>query len=440
MRTPDVSVGIIMGRTELRFTLSGIYAAAGMDVVTGAQTVRLSDGGMGVVWNGSVYPELCFTPSSYDGDSFELEGVTIGVNFHWERKENQRFRGSLRIIMENGTLTAVNILGVEDYLVSVISSEMRSTSSPELLRAHAVISRSWLLAQMENSNRGVRRSVITASGRGDEIVRWWDHDDHLNYDVCADDHCQRYQGIDRVESSAAAAAVTDTRGQVLTHGGQLCDARFSKCCGGVMEIFSTCWDDTDKPYLAARRDSAASRDFPNLTIEAEAEKWINGNPDAYCRCSDPRILRQVLNGYDREDTDFYRWEVEYTGEQLRGLVEKRLERSIGDIMALRPLRRGPSGRIYSLLIEGSEGSVTIGKELMVRRVLSDTHLKSSAFTVTASDIDSRGIPGRFRLRGAGWGHGVGLCQIGAAVMGELGMDYRTILAHYYPGAEITTLY
>lgn len=436
MTQPQVSVGIVSNDSSISFNLSGIYSGQGTDVITGSQEATISDSGMAVSWNGKLYPFIEFTPTSYDGDTFTLKDVTIGVNFHWERREDQRFRGSLRIIADNGRLTAINIIGVEDYLTSVISSEMSSTSSLPLLRAHAVISRSWLLAQMEHKSEKRTRQRPHAG----ELVKWWDHEDHQLFDVCADDHCQRYQGTGRILSDNAISAVGSTRGEVLMYAGKLCDTRFSKCCGGVMEVFRSCWDDEDIPYLAPGRDAPDTQDFPDLTNDDEADRWINGSPSAFCNTTDARILSQVLNSYDRERPDFYRWTEEYTQERIRSLISKRIGTDMGDIIDLEPMERGTSGRIVRLRIRGSLGEIVIGKELMIRRVLSENHLRSSAFTVEKADLSSGGVPGRFILHGAGWGHGVGLCQIGAAVMGDKGYGYEAILSHYYPGSEIIKIY
>lgn len=433
---PQVAVGITSA-PELRFTLGAGYTGPDGTPASGPQTARIAQSGIAVEWQGRLYPSLTFTPADAAAESFELEAVTIGVNFHWQRDENQRFRGSLRLIADAGRLTAVNLIDVESYLVSVISSEMSATSSLPLLRAHAVISRSWLLSQMKHHAKPRRSAPACAP---DEIIRWWDHEDHTLFDVCADDHCQRYQGINRVTTPAAAEAVGSTRGQVLMHGGELCDARFSKCCGGVFERFENCWEDTPLPYLVARRDSAAPMDFPDLTLETEAAEWIDGSPEAFCNTADRGILAEVLNGYDRENIDFYRWSEEITQSKLRSLIASRLDRDLGPILSLTAVERGTSGRIVRLRIDGTEGSVTIGKELMIRRTLSDTHLRSSAFTVEPLQPGPDGVPAAFRLRGAGWGHGAGLCQIGAAVMGARGYDYDQILSHYYPGSELTTLY
>lgn len=438
MIEPSVSVGILSG-PSISFELTGIYSTADEKVVTGRHTVTMASSGLGFTWNGNTCTSLELTPTSYDGDTFELQGVTIGVDFHWERKENQRFRGALRLIADGGKITAINIVRVEDYLISVISSEMKDTSSLPLLRAHSVISRSWLLKQMQAKSSAYRKPVAATPDDG-EIIKWWDHEDHTLFDVCADDHCQRYQGISRVSGNVAAGAVADTRGMVLMHDDKLCDARFSKCCGGVFERFESCWDDTPHPYLTARRDSVDEMKYPDLSIESEAEKWILSSPEAFCNTSDRRILSQVLNKYDLGRNDFYRWTEHYTRERLSELVESRSGLGVGEVIDLQPLERGSSGRIIRLRIIGTKHSVTIGKELMIRRTLSESHLLSSAFVVQRHFEDNETLPASFTLHGAGWGHGVGLCQIGAAVMGERGYAYEEILRHYYPGASLVRIY
>lgn len=442
-KEPRVKVGILSAPT-ITFTLTGLYILPSGEMVSGRQEVSISESGLAVSWNGKTYPSLEFEPTSYLGDSFELEGVTIGVDFHWERKENQRFRGALRLIVENGKVTAINEVNVEDYLVSVISSEMSSTSSLELLRAHAVISRGWVLSMMSRGAETIApaesRPDVRALNPGPSLIKYWDREDHLNFDVCADDHCQRYQGITRISTAVAAGAVADTRGMVLTHGGELCDTRFSKCCGGVFEVFETCWDDSPRPYLQARRDAVDPLDFPDLSIEENAVSWILDKPEAFCNTADRRVLAQVLNGYDQETPDFYRWTETLTQEKISRLVRERLGRDLGAIMSLTPLTRGTSGRIRELKITGTKGEITIGKELMIRRTLSDSHLYSSAFVVELMADGSNGVPAGFTLRGAGWGHGVGLCQIGAAIMADRGYTYSEILSRYYPGATLTKMY
>lgn len=426
---PDVEVGIMSGK-EIEFEILSDGA--------GLRKAVLREGK--IEYDGALYDELFFdaqTPSTMFAEpSFVLRGVTIGVNFHWERKEDQKFAGALKIIVDKDRLVAVNVVGVEDYLLSVISSEMSATASEEFLKAHAVISRSWLMAQISASHDtpkpvvpegvcnlpslvmhldGMMNSHESESGESGECeyVKWYDHDDHRLFDVCADDHCQRYQGLGRAVGKTVRKVIDNTWGQVLMHDGKLCDARFSKSCGGRMERFSTCWADTDYPYL---------QPLPDTPDHAE-------DGTCFCDTHDKEILSQVLNNYDQETVDFYRWTVEYDINELSDLIERRSGHRIGRLKALEPLERGDSGRIFKLRIVGSEKTLTVGKELEIRRILSDSHLKSSAF-----DVEMEG--GRVILHGSGWGHGVGLCQIGAAVMASKGYDYRQILGHYYPGTVI----
>ena len=445
-KQPNVNVGIVSGQ-KIHFSLNKPYLAKG-EMVTGEQEVAFSEGG--ILWNGNQYSSLTFHPQSTDA-SFSLSDVTIGVNFHWERKETQTFLGTLHFVVESDKICAINELPVERYLESVISSEMSATSSLELLKAHAVISRSWLLAQMK------KRREVAESGnnffsfvkKDDRLIRWYDREDHTIFDVCADDHCQRYQGITKETSPHVAEAIRQTKGQILMDGDDICDARFSKCCGGVTEEFQYCWEDTPKNYLSSVRDiiqgvksvgSAAPAPLPSLQDEAAADAWIRSNPPAFCNTTDKKILSQVLNDYDQETADFYRWKVTLTQEKLKQLLDEKLKMNFGDILDLQAEERGKSGRISKLRIVGTEKTFVIGKELEIRRALSDTHLYSSAFVVDRCDIDEKGVPQRFDIIGAGWGHGVGLCQIGAAVMGEEGFDYDAILLHYYQGAEIKKVY
>ena len=426
---PVVNVGI-MSAKELDFEILSDGA--------GVRKAILREGK--IEYDGALYDELFFeaqTPSTMFAEpSFVLHGVTIGVNFHWERKEVQKFAGSLRIIVEKDRLTAINVVGVEDYLLSVISSEMSASASEEFLKAHAVISRSWLMAQMNSSGKDVHVSVpenVTDlqslmlhldgminhedADHGEngvhEVIKWYDHEDHKNFDVCADDHCQRYQGLTRAVGKTVRRVIDSTWGQVLTYDGKLCDARFSKCCGGLMERFGTCWEDKEYPYLQPLPDT------PGHSPEGRC----------FCDTQDKEILSQVLNNYDQETVDFYRWTVEYGRNELAELIESRSGVKVGRILSVTPLERGGSGRISRLKIEGEEKTFIVGKELEIRRILSDSHLKSSAFDVEMTDE-------KVILHGSGWGHGVGLCQIGAAVMASEGYDYRQILEHYYPGTKI----
>lgn len=429
---PEVSVGILWNK-EISFVLDRQYICQ-KNEVTGKQSVSCKYGL--ISWNDNFYRELLFIPNDNEA-SFTLKEVTIGINFHWERKEDQRFQGALKLIVENNEITAINIIKIEDYLTSVISSEMSATASLELLKAHAVISRSWLLAQIEKNKEIVanKEKYTTFTETEDEIIRWYDREDHLNFDVCADDHCQRYQGITRASANIEIVreAILKTRGQVLMSETKICDARFSKCCGGVVEEFQNCWEDIKYPYLVKLRDSGNSTDIPDLTIEQESVKWIESRPAAFCNTQDKKILGQVLNNYDQETTDFYRWQVTYSQDEISTLIHKRSGIDFGTIHELIPIERGTSGRLTKLKMVGSKKTMIIGKELEIRRILSTSHLYSSAFIVDKTDNS-------FTLTGAGWGHGVGLCQIGAAVMGEEGYSYDKILLHYYVGARIEKSY
>lgn len=409
-KEPMVTVGIVSAQT-IRFTLNKPYWAKGEKIV-GEQTVMFSEGG--ILWNGNQYRELTFTPQMRDA-SFSIDDVTIGVDFHWERKEKQTFLGALQLVVDSDHICAINEVSVESYLVSVISSEMSATSSLELLKAHAVISRSWLLAQMERRLKhaeGNGDGFFSFIKKNDELVRWYDREDHGIFDVCADDHCQRYQGITKASSKRVEEAVRQTRGQVLMAEEGICDARFSKCCGGVTEEFQYCWEDTPKSYLVSVKDP-------------------------FCRKADRKVLAEVLNDYDQETADFYEWTVKYTQKELSELIGQKLKMDLGRVTALEPLERGKSGRICRLRIVGEKQTFVIGKELEIRRALSPTHLLSSAFDVETASDDSGLV---FVLHGHGWGHGVGLCQIGAAVMGEEGYKYDEILLHYYRNTEIKKIY
>ena len=434
---PIVSVGIVSA-SKLCFSLNAPYTVCGSQRC-GKQVVELSEGR--ILWENALYDELLFEPTDAQS-SFTLEDVTIGVNFHWERKEAQTFLGKLRFIVEDNNICAINELPVETYLTSVISSEMRATSSLELLKAHAVISRSWLLAQMEqrkaeNNNVEKQPSFFKTN---EEIVRWYDREDHKRFDVCADDHCQRYQGITKAANKHVVEAIQQTAGEILTSHGEICDARYSKCCGGAVEEFQYCWENIKKPYLQALPDTLPdTTPLPDLTDEAVARQWILSSPDAFCNTTDQKVLSQVLNDFDQETTDFYRWSQTYSQAEVKQLLEEKLEVQFGDIIDLIPLERGKSGRIYRLKIVGKERTLIIGKELEIRRALSKSHLYSSAFIVEKADIKD-GVPQKFIIKGAGWGHGVGLCQIGAAMMGKQGYRYEEILLHYYKGAEITKAY
>lgn len=555
MQSPKLTVGILSA-TKIEFELFGTFLCNGIEV-TGKQSVHFEDF-QKLLLQGVGGQELIFSTQQEETDTFELIDVTIGINFHWERKENQRFKGGLKIIVEDEKLTAINIISVEDYLVSVISSEMSATSSEELLKAHAVISRSWVkaphkpapqppkggvksaypplysrLKELALKNRHnptdaenflwenlkgkkldgykfrrqhiiddciadfvclSKKLVVEVDGKyhnepdiqeydklrtqllnkhGFKVIRftneevlfnidnvldsiklelthhnppfrglggrliWYERDAHTNFDVCADDHCQRYQGITRASTEMVQRAVEATRGEVLMYNGAICDARFSKCCGGVMEEFQNCWADVRYPYLRKARDYKLDTSVPDLTDEAEAEKWIRSSPKAFCNTKDKQILSQVLNNYDQETTDFYRWKVEYSQSELSALIRKRSGIDYGEIIDLEPIERGTSGRLIQLKIVGTKNTRIIGKELEIRRTLSESHLYSSAFVIDKELSEGKDISTKFTFTGAGWGHGVGLCQIGASVMADEGYSYREILAHYYPGSRIS---
>ena len=407
-----LEVGIMSG-SEIEFEIISDGA--------GRQKVEYSQGR--ISYNGALYDELVFEAQTeatmFAEPSFILYGVTIGVDFHWERKVTQKFAGTLKFIVGGGKVTAVNIVGVEDYLLSVISSEMKASAGLEFLKAHAVISRSWVMAQVEHRQSHVSRTpepscpVSEPVEGAEEYIKWFDHDDHTLFDVCADDHCQRYQGLTMAVGDTVRKAVDQTWGLVLTSEGKICDARFSKCCGGRMELFSTCWEDKDYPYLQPLPDTA---------------DCVEGG-DVFCDTKDEKILSQVLNDYDLETRDFYRWRTEYSRTEVSDLVRRRSGMDFGTIRDLVPVERGPSGRLKRLKVVGDKKTMIIGKELIIRRWLSDSHLKSSAFEVHW-DGD------HLTLDGSGWGHGVGLCQIGAAVMAAKGYTFDRILLHYYPGSTL----
>ena len=438
MKEPEINVGIVSAK-EIHFTLNGQFFAKG-ETVSGNQMVSFSEGG--ILWNENQYRELTFTPLE-ENNSFSLYDVTIGLNYHWERQETQVFSGTLRLVVDEDKIVAINILPVEDYLISVISSEMNANSSLELLKAHAVVSRSWLFAQIEKRKalNGKDEGFFSFIKTKEEYIRWYDREDHTIFDVCADDHCQRYQGITKATNYTVAEAVHATRGRLLMYDKKICDARFSKCCGGATEEFENCWEDKHYPYLTSVRDAEAEDNlsFPDLTKEEEAERWIRKAPKSFCDTHDKKILSQILNNYDQETTDFYRWKIRYTQAELAELIRTKTKTDYGEIIDLIPIQRGPSGRICKLKIVGTLKTLIIGKEMEIRRTLSDSHLFSSAFVVDKGEV-KEGIPQWFLLSGAGWGHGVGLCQIGAAVMGEKGYSYEEILLHYYKGAEIRKFY
>lgn len=437
----QVAVGIMCG-SEIKFSFSGTYNSC-CGVAVGGEKKAVFSGGK-ILFDGNTYTELLFTPQA-PGCTFTLCGVTIGKQFHWERRENETFAGALKLLPDGAVIHAINVVDIETYLQSVISSEMSSTAPIEYLKTQAVVSRSWLMRILAERDRGItHKSVETNEVLADGVVRhiaWYENDNHKLFDVCADDHCQRYEGITHIANVNAEKAVAETCGEVIVSGSEVCDARFSKCCGGVSERFSACWDDSDKAYLQPVRDDCGDDAVPDLSVEANAEQWILSAPESFCRGDgDDSVLSLVLNDYDLETHDFYRWREEYTNARLASLLREKLGTDFGELIALRPLRRGASGRIVELEVSGTKARMIIGKELEIRRALSESHLKSSAFIVRGLDISPRGIPARFELVGAGWGHGVGLCQIGAAIMSARGYGYREIIAHYFKNTKIENIY
>lgn len=433
MEIPYIEVGILFAPV-IQFRLNGRYIFNGKSYQGEYQICRQGEHYRLRHLNEEEYVTLPlqFLPEDYSNSDFDLLNVTIGIQFHWERQEDQKFKGALHIIDESTHLTAINSLPLEEYLLSVISSEMKATSCLELLKAHAVISRSWLLAQKAKAAKA-KDSYCSCHQTTDEYIRWYDREDHQHFDVCADDHCQRYQGVSKAYTPTVRKAITATRGEVLMFNNEVCDARFSKCCGGITERFENAWEPIKHPYLEAIRDSAQLATLPDLSDEDIARQWILSTPPVFCNTHDTKILSEVLNDYDLETTHFFRWQETIPQSEASRLIQEKLGIDVGLVSNLIPVERGTSGRLIRLKIIGSKRTLTIGKELVIRKALSPTHLYSSAFVV-----DKEGD--NFILHGAGWGHGVGLCQIGAAVMGAQGYNYREILQHYFEGSKLTKIY
>ncbi|MFZ4620049.1 MAG: SpoIID/LytB domain-containing protein [Bacteroidota bacterium] len=433
---PLIKVGIVENYQELSGELLEKFKITDEVIVTGGFKAVMRDGKI-IVYGGKEIEllrgkEIVFTPVT--AGVFTIHDVIFGINFHWERRENQTFQGALKLVAREKGITAINEVSVEQYLASVISSEMSASAPMDLLKAHAITSRSWLVAMLEMkkkfSNLGIPSQRTTQTD--DELVRYYDREDHDIFDVCADDHCQRYQGITKDISNSASEAIRETRGTFLIYNNEICDSRFSKSCGGISEPFHTTWAETKYDYLMPVPCSA-DHDYQPLKTEQESEKWILSSPEAFCNTTDGNILRQILPSFDQETTDFYRWTVKYSAEELSALILKKSGFDFGTINELVPVKRGPSGRITRLRIVGSKKTLVVGKELEIRRWLSPSHLYSSAFVVQKE-------AGAFILRGAGWGHGVGFCQIGAAVMAVKGFSAEKIVKHYFKGAELRKLY
>ena len=443
---PEIEVGI-MKAEKIMFRLDGKFQEklSGL-VLEGEVEAELVNGAISILSEesrSSFEESLILEPLDGESARFTLQDVVIGIGFHWEQKEEQEFQGALKLMIAENKIQVVNVISLEDYLISVISSEMRGDSSPDLLKAHTIISRSWLMAQIE------KQDVLADSGvayelehsTDEEYVRWYDREDHDQFHVCADDHCQRYQGTTRSHNPEVVKAVNETAGEVLAFDGRICDARFSKCCGGVVEEFQHCWEPVHHPYLKRVEDNPVTAGIQSgdLKVEQNAVKYIKGSPEAFCNTTDASLLRQVLNDYDQSSSDFFRWEQSYTQKELASLILEKSGRDFGEILDLVPVERGESGRLVKLKIVGSKQNLIVGKELEIRRWLSNSHLYSSAFIVEKLEVKN-GVPGSFLLRGAGWGHGVGLCQIGAAVMASKGYKHTDILKHYFIDASIEKRY
>ncbi len=440
-KEPLISVGIMSGE-KITFLLDGLFNVEGFQQkFTGLFTAEIENekifcfGENEKIENPN---ELIFRPCNPDA-SFILKEVTIGIQFHWERKEDEKFKGLLKLKIDNHNLIAINILPVEDYLVSVNSSEMSARSSIELLKAHTIVTRSWLLAQMEKS--GEDKNIYPRESSQNEIIKWYDKEDHQYFDVCADDHCQRYQGITKITTEAVRKAVNETFGIIIESNKRICDARFSKSCGGISESFENVWEPVKHDYLTSIIDYSSKPDNFNLdfSVEVNSEKWIKSNPPAFCNSQDKKVLSQILLDYDQETTDFYRWKIIYSQNEISALIKKKSGIDFGDILDIVPVERGDSARLIKLKIIGSKKTLIIGKELEIRRLLSESHLYSSAIIIEKQEIKDN-IPQKFLIFGAGWGHGVGLCQIGAAVMAESGYKYEEIILHYFKGTELKKIY
>lgn len=446
MHEPVISVGIVNAKS-LSFVLFGDFRLnESKATYNGICTAELRQGKLVCLVNGkqvTAASEYIFSPSREQTEYFSIKDVTIGAQFHWERREKESFRGSLKIITDGKSVHAINLIAIEEYLVSVISSEMSPKCNINLLKAHAVISRSWVLSQIERTK--TTGTLDSQHERGsnteDEIIRWYDREDHSLFDVCADDHCQRYQGITRIYTDRAAQAVSQTNGLVLTYHDHICDARFSKSCGGISEAYENIWEPVPHEYLSPVVDYKFEPDEMelDLRVERNAEEWIKNSPSAFCNTSDKKILEQILPEYDQSTRDFYRWSVTYSQQQIAKLLLEKTGIDFGQVLDFVPVERGYSGRLSRLKIVGSKKTMVIGKELEIRKALSKSHLYSSAI-LFEKEVNADGVPTTFRIIGAGWGHGAGLCQIGAAVMAERGYNFDEILLHYYKAAKITKIY
>jgi stage II sporulation protein D len=438
-----MTVGIIDRRPEIACCLNGDFYVESFGPVSGKFLARATPSAIMLIDDHK--REVAHSPFiklvSHKDSTFTLFNVTIGISFHWERAEDQAFQGNLILRhREDGTITAINEINLEDYLQSVISSEMNPTAPPEFLKTHAILSRSWLLKALERKKQTKETTPAPVEEiiEGEkEITCWYEQEDHDLFDVCADDHCQRYQGITKIVSEKAAEALRETCGRIIAYNNEICDARFSKACGGLTEEFEATWANKRIPYLTSISDATVAHS--SVKTEEDAMRWILSKPDAYCNTDNAAILENILPDFDRETTAFFRWKVDYSREELENILREKSGFDFGTLKGIQPLSRGASGRIYRLRIVGSKRSIVVGKELEIRRWLSRSHLYSSAFIVK-TECNFQGEVERFIFHGAGWGHGVGLCQIGAAVMATKGFIAEDILKHYFPGTQIRNIY
>ncbi|NOZ47547.1 MAG: SpoIID/LytB domain-containing protein [Chlorobi bacterium] len=446
--SPNILVGIL-SKKSISFYLSGKYRVNNSETTLfgnvqaqiNRNSIQISNSEIKLDFKN----EVVLLPCAISSDYFELKDVTIGIDFHWEQKEDQKFQGALKLLINDDNIEVINIIPIENYLASVISSEMNANSSLNLLKAHAIISRSWIIAQIEKQKKAVNEKAFSENSQKPdsegEIINWYDRKDHQNYLVCADDHCQRYQGITRSHNANVIKAIRETQGQILKYDNEVCDTRYSKSCGGVSESYKNCWETIDYPYLTSVVDNKENDKniLPKLTNEENAIKWINSSPKAFCDTTDKKILSQVLNDYDVETGNSFRWKIEYSQKEIAEIINEKSNMDFGQIIDLIPVERGDSARLIKLKIVGTKKTLTIGKELEIRKWLSKSHLYSSAITIEKQNLKNN-IPEQFIIKGAGWGHGVGLCQIGAAVMGEKGYSHTEILNHYYKGAVVENYY
>lgn len=341
-----------------------------------------------------------------------VSNIMIGIQFHWQKHEDLDYRGIIEVGFNNqGKLVVINEIDLENYLVSVNSSEMTSDCPIGLLESQTVVARNTVLATMGK------------------------HHYNTNFHLCSDDHCQCYHGKKR-EQQVSRQAVENTWGRILLHGDEICDARYSKICGGIMEDYRYVWENRDIPYMVSGIDSDEEINYPANTEET-AKELIDTSLPAYCNTDLHKLPENLANLYSTQN--LFRWEVTYPREELESLISEKTGKDIGELQDIIPLERGDSGRLIYINLVGSDKTLKIGKELEIRRVLSKSHLYSSCFYVR-KEMGTDGKVSRFILKGAGWGHGVGLCQVGATVMASKKIPYQKILEHYYKNTNLVSLY